>query len=154
MKEKKARVEDALHSTRAAVEEGVVPGGGVAMIRAKAAVEKVKGKNADQKVGIQILLRALEEPLRQIVTNAGEEASVILNQVAEGTGNFGYNAATGEFGDMIELGILDPTKVARSALQNASSVAGLLLTTEAMVAEIPKKEEHMPMPPGGGMDMM
>ena len=154
MKEKKARVEDALHSTRAAVEEGVVPGGGVALIRAKAAVEKVKGKNADQKVGIQILLRALEEPLRQIVANAGEEASVVLNQVAEGTGNFGYNAATGEFGDMIEMGILDPTKVTRSALQNASSVAGLLLTTEAMVAEIPKKEEHMPMPPGGGMDMM
>ena len=154
MKEKKARVEDALHSTRAAVEEGVVPGGGVALIRVKAAVEKVKGKNADQKVGITILLRALEEPLRQIVTNAGDEASVILNQVAEGTGNYGYNAASGEFGDMIEMGILDPTKVARSALQNASSVAGLLLTTEAMVAEIPKKEEHMPMPPGGGMDMM
>jgi chaperonin GroEL len=154
MKEKKARVEDALHSTRAAVEEGVVPGGGVALIRTKDAVGKVKGKNADQQVGITILLRALEEPLRQIVTNSGEEASVILNNVAEGKGNYGYNAANGEFGDMIEMGILDPTKVTRYALQNASSVAGLLLTTEAMVAELPKKEEPMPMPPGGGMDMM
>ena len=151
MKEKKARVEDALHSTRAAVEEGVVPGGGVALIRVKGAVEKVKSKNPDQAVGISILARALEEPLRQIVHNSGEEPSVIYHKVAEGSGNFGYNAATGEFGDMIEMGILDPTKVSRFALQNAASVAGLLLTTEAMVAEIPKKEEpgH-----GGGMPDM
>ena len=150
MKEKKARVEDALHSTRAAVEEGVVPGGGVALIRAVAATAEVKGKNDDQQTGVSILLRSLEEPLRQIVTNSGDEASVVLNQVAEGEGNYGYNAATGEFGDMIEMGILDPTKVARYALQNAASVAGLLLTTEAMVAELPKKEEPMPM---GGGDM-
>ena len=155
MKEKKARVEDALHSTRAAVEEGVVPGGGVALIRVKSAVAKVKGRNDDQKVGITILLRALEEPLRQIVANTGDASpSVVLNRVAEGEANFGYNAATGEFGDMIKMGILDPTKVTRFALQNAASVAGLLLTTEVMVAEIPKKEEHSHMPPGGGMDMM
>ena len=151
MKEKKARVEDALHSTRAAVEEGVVPGGGVALIRVIPATAKVKGKNDDQQTGISILLRALEEPLRQIVTNSGDEASVVLNQVAEGKGNYGYNAATGAFGDMIDMGILDPTKVTRFALQNAASVAGLLLTTEAMVAELPKKEEPMPM--GGGGDM-
>jgi chaperonin GroEL len=152
MKEKKARVEDALHSTRAAVEEGVVPGGGVALIRVIDAVSKTKGKNADQQVGINILTRALEEPLRQIVSNAGEEASVVLNKVLEGKGNFGYNAQTGEFGDMIKMGILDPTKVTRSALQNASSVAGLILTTEAMVAELPKKEEHAH--PGGDMGGM
>ena len=153
MKEKKARVEDALHSTRAAVEEGVVPGGGVALIRAKSVVDKVKGANEDQKIGVGILRRALEEPLRQIVSNAGEEASVILNSVADGEGNYGYNAASGEFGDMIEMGILDPTKVSRSALQNAASVAGLLLTTEAMVAELPKEEAHAhpPMPDMGGM---
>jgi len=155
MKEKKARVEDALHSTRAAVEEGVVPGGGVALIRAKKAVEKVKGSNAEQEVGINILLRALEEPLRQIVANAGEEASVVLNKVAEGKTNYGYNASTEEFGDMIEMGILDPTKVTRIALQNAASVASLLLTTEVMVAEAPKKDEphaHPQMDPGmGGM---
>ncbi len=150
MKEKKARVEDALHSTRAAVEEGVVPGGGVALVRAQPAAAKVKGKNDDQQVGVSILIRALEEPLRQIVANSGDEASVVLNQVAEGEGNYGYNAATGDYGDMIELGILDPTKVARFALQNAASVSGLLLTTEAMVAELPKKEEPMPM---GGGDM-
>ncbi|OGT83499.1 MAG: chaperonin GroL [Gammaproteobacteria bacterium RIFCSPLOWO2_02_FULL_61_13] len=155
MKEKKARVEDALHSTRAAVEEGVVPGGGVALLRVRKAVDRVKGKNDDQKVGIAILRRALEEPLRQIVANCGEEPSVILNQVSDGEANFGYNAATGEFGDMIKMGILDPTKVTRFALQNAASVAGLLLTTEVMVAELPKKEEsHAHMPPGGGMDMM
>jgi chaperonin GroEL len=155
MKEKKARVEDALHSTRAAVEEGVVPGGGVALLRVRKAVDRVKGKNDDQKVGIAILRRALEEPLRQIVANCGEEPSVILQKVSEGEANFGYNAATGEFGDMIKMGILDPTKVTRSALQNAASVAGLLLTTEVMVAELPKKEEpHAHMPPGGGMDMM
>ena len=152
MKEKKARVEDALHSTRAAVEEGVVPGGGVALIRSIAATGKAKGSNEDQQVGINILKRALEEPLRQIVANAGDEASVVLNKVMEGKGNFGYNAQTGEFGDMIEMGILDPTKVARFALQNAASVAGLLLTTEVMIAEIPKKEEHMPH--GGGMGGM
>ena len=150
MKEKKARVEDALHSTRAAVEEGVVPGGGVALIRAKDATAQVKGKNDDQQTGVSILVRALEEPLRQIVTNSGDEASVVLNQVAEEEGNYGYNAATGEFGDMIEMGILDPTKVVRYALQNAASVAGLMLTTEAMVAELPKKDEPMPM---GGGDM-
>jgi len=156
MKEKKARVEDALHSTRAAVEEGVVPGGGVALIRAKSVVDKVKGANEDQKIGVGILRRALEEPLRQIVSNAGEEASVILNSVADGEGNYGYNAASGEFGDMIEMGILDPTKVSRSALQNAASVAGLLLTTEAMVAELPKEEAHAhpPMPGMGGMGGM
>ena len=155
MKEKKARVEDALHSTRAAVEEGVVPGGGVALIRAKSVIDKVKGANDDQKIGVGILKRALEEPLRQIVSNAGEEASVILNSVADGKGNYGYNAASGEFGDMIEMGILDPTKVSRSALQNAASVAGLLLTTEAMVAEIAKEEAaHPPMPDMGGMGGM
>ena len=155
MKEKKARVEDALHSTRAAVEEGVVPGGGVALIRVKSVVDKVKGANDDQEIGVNILKRALEEPLRQIVSNAGEEASVILNTVADGKGNYGYNAASGDFGDMIEMGILDPTKVSRSALQNAASVAGLLLTTEAMVAEIPKEEPaHPPMPDMGGMGGM
>jgi len=140
MKEKKARVEDALHSTRAAVEEGVVPGGGVALIRACAAIAGLKGDNHDQEIGIKIALRAMEDPLRQIVTNAGDEASVVLAKVAEGKGSFGYNASTGEYGDMVEMGILDPTKVARSALQNAASVAGLLITTECMVAEMPKEE--------------
>ena len=156
MKEKKARVEDALHSTRAAVEEGVVPGGGVALIRARSAMDKIKVTNDEQRTGVNILKRALEEPLRQIVNNAGEEASVILNSVTDGKGNYGYNAATNEFGDLIEMGILDPTKVARSALQNAASVAGLLLTTEAMVAEIPKEDAaHPPMPDmGGGMGGM
>jgi len=148
MKEKKARVEDALHATRAAVEEGVVPGGGVALVRAVAKLEKLKGANEDQNVGIAIARRAMTEPLRQIVTNAGEEGSVVLNKVAEGKGNFGYNAATGEYTDMIKAGILDPTKVVRTALQNASSIAGLMITTEAMVAELPKKEEHAH--PGGG----
>jgi chaperonin GroEL len=155
MKEKKARVEDALHATRAAVEEGIVPGGGVALIRAKKALLEVKGDNPDQEMGIKIALRAMEEPLRQIVTNAGQEASVILNKVAEGEGNYGYNAATDEFGDMVQMGILDPTKVTRSALQNAASIAGLMITTEAMVAELPKKEDHNHMPPGAGdMGMM
>ncbi|MGH8262761.1 MAG: TCP-1/cpn60 chaperonin family protein, partial [Steroidobacteraceae bacterium] len=156
MKEKKARVEDALHATRAAVEEGVVPGGGVALIRVQRAVEKLEGANEDQTVGIRILSRSIEEPLRQIVENAGEDAAVVLNRVKEGKGNFGYDAATGEYGDMIEAGILDPTKVTRLALQNASSVAGLLLTTEVMVAEAPKDEaEHGHGAPGGmgGMDM-
>jgi chaperonin GroEL len=155
MKEKKARVEDALHSTRAAVEEGVVAGGGVALIRANAAIEKLKGANDEQDVGIVILRRALEEPLRQIVANAGEDSSVILNKVAESSGNFGYNAATGEFGDMIEFGIIDPTKVTRSALQNAASIAGLLLTTEAMVTELPQDAAPgAPMPDMGGMGGM
>ncbi len=156
MKEKKARVEDALHATRAAVEEGVVPGGGVALIRAQKGLDKLEGANEDQTVGIRILSRAIEEPLRQIVENAGEDAAVILNKVKEGRGSFGYNAASGEFGDLIEQGILDPTKVTRLALQNASSVSGLLLTTEVMVAEAPKEEEHGHAgPPGGmgGMDM-
>jgi chaperonin GroEL len=156
MKEKKARVEDALHATRAAVEEGVVPGGGVALIRVQKAVEKLDGANADQGVGIKILSRAIEEPLRQIVENAGEDGAVVLNKVKEGKGNYGYNAQTGEFGDLVEMGILDPTKVTRLALQNAASVAGLLLTTEVMVAEAPKEEEHAHAgPPGGmgGMDM-
>ncbi len=142
MKEKKARVEDALHATRAAVEEGVVPGGGVALIRAVKAVERLSAQNEDQAHGIRILARAMEEPLRQIVTNAGEDATVVLNRVREGKSNFGYNAANGEFGDMIELGILDPTKVTRLALQNASSVAGLFLTTEASIAEAPKAKSH------------
>jgi chaperonin GroEL len=152
MKEKKARVEDALHATRAAVEEGIVAGGGVALIRAQAVLKDLQGKNHDQTVGIAILRRAVEEPLRQIVSNAGDEPSVILAKVQEGQGTFGYNAATGEYGDMIEMGILDPTKVTRSALQNASSIAGLMLTTEAMVAELPKKEKSMA--GGPGMDDM
>ncbi len=155
MKEKKARVEDALHSTRAAVEEGVVPGGGVALLRANAAMKDLKGANDDQNVGIRILRRALEEPLRQIVTNAGADASVILNKVAEGTGAFGYDAALDEFGDLIERGIIDPTKVVRTAVQNAASIAGLLLTTEAMVSDAPKEDAGgPPMPDMGGMGGM
>jgi chaperonin GroEL len=150
MKEKKARVEDALHATRAAVEEGVVPGGGVALIRAQKAIEKLEAKNEDQQFGIRILSRAIEEPLRQIVTNAGEDAAVVLAKVKEGKGTFGYNAANSTYGDMLEAGILDPTKVTRLALQNASSVAGLLLTTEVMIAEAPKEEaEHAHGAPGG-----
>jgi chaperonin GroEL len=155
MKEKKARVEDALHATRAAVEEGVVPGGGVAFIRANAALDTLEAQNEDQVVGINILRRALEEPLRQIVSNAGEDGSVVLNKVAEGKGDFGYDAAAGAYGNLIELGIIDPTKVARAALQNAASVAGLLLTTEAMVTEAPKDESGgPPMPDMGGMGGM
>jgi len=156
MKEKKARVEDALHATRAAIEEGVVPGGGVALIRALKALDKLEGANEDQTVGVRILARSIEEPLRNIVENAGEDAAVILNQVKAGKGAYGYNAATGEFGDMLEEGILDPTKVTRLALQNAASVAGLLLTTEVMVAEAPKDEENAygGMPGGGGMGGM
>jgi len=150
MKEKKARVEDALHSTRAAVEEGVVAGGGVALIRARAAIADLQGDNHDQTIGVDITRRALEEPIRQIVANAGDEASVVTNNVEEGKGNYGYNAASGEYGDMIEMGILDPTKVTRSALQNAASVAGLLITTEAMIAEAPK-EAAPAMPDMGGM---
>jgi chaperonin GroEL len=150
MKEKKARVEDALHSTRAAVEEGVVPGGGVAFVRCLDALDDVKGDNTDQDVGIDIVKRAVEEPLRQIVNNAGEEGSVVLNNVAAKKGNYGYNATTGEYGDMIEMGILDPTKVTRAALQNAASISGLMITTEAMVAELPEDKPMPPMP--GGMD--
>ncbi|WP_295584287.1 chaperonin GroEL [uncultured Lamprocystis sp.] len=155
MKEKKARVEDALHATRAAVEEGIVPGGGVALIRALMAIKNtIKGNNHDQDVGIAIGCRSMEEPLRQIVANAGAEPSVVLQKVAEGTGNYGYNAANGEYGDMVEMGILDPTKVTRSALQNAASVAGLMITTEAMVAEEPKGDAGGGMPGGGGMGGM
>ena len=156
MKEKKARVEDALHATRAAVEEGIVAGGGVALIRARTAIAGLTGANADQNAGIKIVLRAMEEPLRQIVTNGGEEASVVVAAVAAGKGNYGYNAATGEYVDMVEAGVVDPTKVTRTALQNAASVAGLLLTTDAAVAELPKEDAPMPggMPGGmGGMGM-
>jgi chaperonin GroEL len=156
MKEKKARVEDALHATRAAVEEGIVAGGGVALIRARAAISGLKGDNADQDAGIKIVLRAMEEPLRQIVANGGEEASVVVAAVSGGKGNYGYNAATGEYVDMVEAGVVDPTKVTRTALQNAASVAGLLLTTDAAVCELPKEDAPMPggMPGGmGGMGM-
>ncbi len=154
MKEKKARVEDALHSTRAAVEEGVVPGGGVALVRALQKVEGLKGDNHDQDVGISLLLRAVTSPLRQIVQNAGEEASVVLNNVKSGKGNYGFNAATGEYGDMIEMGILDPAKVTRTALQAAGSIAGLMITTEAMVSELPEEKPAAPMPDMGGMGGM
>ncbi|HVO45805.1 MAG TPA: chaperonin GroEL [Steroidobacteraceae bacterium] len=153
MKEKKARVEDALHATRAAVEEGVVPGGGVALIRALKAVEKLAGQNEDQTHGIKILARAMEEPLRQIVSNAGDDAAVVLNRVRDGKGNFGFNAANGEYGDMIELGILDPTKVTRLALQNAASVSGLFLTTEASIAEAPKAKSRTAAQPPSDLDM-
>ena len=151
MKEKKARVEDALHATRAAVEEGIVPGGGVAYLRARAHLKSLKGANPDQDAGIKIVLRAVEEPLRMIVANAGEEPSVVVNKIVEGKGNFGFNAATGEYGDLVEMGVLDPTKVTRYALQNAASVASLMLTTDAMVAELPKDEKPMG---GGGMGGM
>ena len=151
MKEKKARVEDALHATRAAVEEGIVPGGGVALIRALQALDDMKGDNHDQDVGIAIACRAMEEPMRQIATNAGDEASVIVNNVKGNKGNYGYNAASSEYGDMIKMGILDPTKVTRSALQNAASVAGLMITTEAMVADMPADAGAAGMPDMGGM---
>ena len=152
MKEKKARVEDALHATRAAVEEGVVPGGGVALVRAFGMVDQIDGDNDDQNVGVRIVRRALEEPLRQIVANSGADASVVLNKVVESDDSNGYNAATGEYGDLIKMGILDPTKVSRAALQNAASIAGLMITTEAMVAEIPEEKPPMPAPPDmGGM---
>ena len=155
MKEKKARVEDALHSTRAAVEEGVVPGGGVALVRALQKVEGLTGDNEDQDVGISLLLKAVSTPLRQIVANAGEESSVVLDKIKQGKGNFGFNAATGEYGDMIELGILDPAKVTRTALQAAGSVAGLMITTEAMVSELPEETPAAPaMPDMGGMGGM
>ena len=154
MKEKKARVEDALHATRAAVEEGIVPGGGVALIRSLDKVKNLKGDNSDQDTGIAIARRAMEEPLRQIVANSGGEPAVVLNQVRDGKGNYGWNAQTAEFGDLVKMGILDPTKVVRCALQNAVSIAGLLVTTEASVAEKPKKDEGPAMPPGGGMGDM
>ena len=150
VKEKKDRVDDALHATRAAVEEGIVPGGGVALIRVRESVREVRGANADQDAGIKIVLRALEEPLRQIVANAGDEPSVVVARVAQGTGNFGYNAAIGEYGDLVELGVLDPTKVTRTALQNAASVAGLLLTTDATVVEAPKAAAQAPAGAAGG----
>lgn len=152
MKEKKDRVEDALHATRAAVEEGVVAGGGVALLRARAALENLHTGNADQDAGVQIVLRAVESPLRQIVANAGGEPSVVVNKVLEGKGNYGYNAGSGEYGDMIEMGVLDPAKVTRSALQHAASIAGLMLTTDCMIAEIP--EEKPVMPDMGGMGGM
>ena len=151
MKEKKARVDDALHATRAAVEEGIVPGGGVALVRAKQAILSLKGDNADQNAGIGIVLRAMEEPLRVIVTNAGDEASVVINQVASGKGNYGYNAATGEYGDLVEQGVIDPAKVTKTALVNAASVAGLLLTTDCAICETPKDDD--PSMPGGMGDM-
>ncbi|MDX9687113.1 chaperonin GroEL [Halopseudomonas formosensis] len=155
MKEKKHRVEDALHATRAAVEEGVVPGGGVALVRTLVAFENLQGDNEDQNVGIKLLRRAIEAPLRQIVTNAGEEAAVVLQEVRAGEGNYGYNAATGEYGDMIEMGILDPAKVTRSALQAAASVASLMITTQAMIAELPEEKPAMPDMSGmGGMGGM
>ncbi len=155
MKEKKARVEDALHATRAAVEEGIVAGGGVALLRARAAIGGLTGTNAEQNAGIQIVLRAMEEPLRQIVLNAGDEPSVIVNQVMSQKGNYGYNAATGEYGDLVEQGVLDPTKVTRTALQNAASVAGLVLTTDCMIAELPEDKPAMPDMSGmGGMGGM
>ncbi len=146
MKEKKDRVKDAMHATGAAVEEGVVPGGGVALVRVVQAVQAkgLKGDNPDQDIGIKIVLRAMEQPLREIVANAGLEPSVVLNKVREQKGTYGYNAQTAEYGDMIERGILDPTKVVRVALQNAASIAGLMITTEAMIAEAPKQESHMP----------
>jgi chaperonin GroEL len=155
MKEKKARVEDALHATRAAVEEGIVPGGGVALLRARDAVSKVKTDNEDQAAGVKIVVRALEQPMREIARNAGDEPSVVINKVSEGKGNFGYNAQTGEYGDLVAMGVLDPTKVTRYALQNAASVAALILTTDAMVAELPKDEKGgAGGMPGGGMGGM
>ena len=155
MKEKKARVEDALHATRAAVEEGIVAGGGTALIRAKSAIKDLKGDNDEQNAGIKIVLRAMEEPMRQIVANAGEEPSVVVNNVANGTGNYGYNAQTGVYGDMVEMGVLDPTKVTRTALQNAASVAGLILTTDCMVADYPEDKPAAPAMGGmGGMGGM
>jgi chaperonin GroEL len=151
MKEKKARVDDALHATRAAVEEGIVPGGGVALVRAKQAIMGLKGDNADQNAGISIVLRAMEEPLRIIVSNAGDEASVVVNNVAAGKGNYGYNAASGEYGDMVEMGVIDPAKVTKTALVNAASVAGLLLTTDCAVVDSPKDDSAGGMPDMGGM---
>ncbi|MBC8070810.1 MAG: chaperonin GroEL, partial [Deltaproteobacteria bacterium] len=154
MKEKKARVEDALHATRAAVEEGIVPGGGVALIRAQKALEKFEASSTEQQFGVTIVRRSLEEPLRQIVANAGGEPSVVVNEVRNGKGGFGFNARTGKYGDLVEEGVIDPTKVVRTALEHASSVAGMMLTTEAMIAEKPKKDAPAPGPGGGGMGGM
>jgi chaperonin GroEL len=153
MKEKKARVEDALHATRAAVEEGIVPGGGVAFIRAQKALDNIKGLEGDEKVGVQIVRRAIEEPTRQLADNAGQEGALIVQEVKARKGNEGYDVATGEYTDLVKAGIVDPTKVTRSALQNAASISGLLLTTEAIVTEMPEKEKTPPMP-GGGMGGM
>src|SRR5437763_1368300 len=153
MKEKKARVEDALHATRAAVEEGIVPGGGVAFIRAQKALDNIKGLEGDEKVGVQIVRRAIEEPTRQLADNAGQEGALIVQEVKARKGNEGYDVATGEYTDLVKAGIVDPTKVTRSALQNAASISGLLLTTEAIVTELPEKEKTPPMP-GGGMGGM
>ena len=150
MKEKKARIDDALHATRAAVEDGIVAGGGVALIRAKTAVKDLKGANPDQDAGIKIVLRAMEEPLRQIAANSGDPADVVIAKVAEGTGNFGYNAATSEYADLVETGVIDPTKVTKTALVNAASIAGLLLTTDCSINEVDKEEKAMSNP---GMDM-
>jgi len=154
MKEKKARVEDALHATRAAVEEGIVPGGGVAFLRAQKVLDNVKDLEADEKIGVQIVRRAIEEPTRQLANNGGAEGALVVEEVKKRKGNEGYDVATGEYKDLVKAGIVDPTKVTRSALQNAASIAGLLLTTEALVTEIPEKEKTPPMPPGGmgGMD--
>jgi len=154
MKEKKDRVDDALHATRAAVEEGVVPGGGVALVRAIASLDGLTGDNHDQDIGIALTKRAMEAPLRQIVTNGGGEASVVLNTVANGEGNYGYNAGSEEYGDMLEMGILDPTKVTRAALQHAASISGLMITTEAMITEIPQEASAAPAPDMGGMGGM
>ena len=154
MKEKKARVEDALHATRAAVEEGIVPGGGVAFIRAQKALDNIKGLEGDEQVGVQIVRRAIEEPMRQLADNAGQEGALIVQEVKKRKGNEGYNVASGEYTDLVKAGIVDPTKVTRSALQNAASISGLLLTTEAIVTEMPEKEKTPPMPGGGGMGGM
>jgi chaperonin GroEL len=154
MKEKKARVEDALHATRAAIEEGIVPGGGVAYIRALSKLDGLKAANEDQQTGIEIIRRALEEPIRLIVENAGQEGSVVVNKVKEGKGDFGFNAASEKYENLVTSGVIDPTKVTRTALENASSVSGLLLTTEATIVEKPKEEKAPPMPPGGGMGDM
>jgi chaperonin GroEL len=156
MKEKKARVEDAMHATKAAVEEGIVPGGGVALLRAIKALENLKSDNDDQRIGISIVRKALQTPARQIVQNAGADGSVVVGKILEHNKySYGYNAQTGEYGDLVSEGVIDPTKVVRCALQDAASIAGLLITTEAMVAELPKKEAPMPhMPPGGGMGGM
>jgi chaperonin GroEL len=154
MKEKKARVEDALHATRAAVEEGIVPGGGVAFLRAQKALDNVKDLESDEKIGVQIVRRAIEEPTRQLADNAGREGALVVEEVKKRKGNEGYDVAADEYTDLVKAGIVDPTKVTRTALQNAASIAGLLLTTEALVTEIPEKEKTPPMPPGGmgGMD--
>jgi chaperonin GroEL len=150
MKEKKARVEDAMHATKAAVEEGIVPGGGVALIRAAKALDDLKVDDSDQKIGVNIIKRAIEEPVRWIATNAGQEGSIVVQRIKDGTGEFGFNAQTEEYENLVQAGVIDPAKVVRTALQNASSIASLLLTTEALVSEIPEEKKEAPMPPGGG----